>query len=521
MTHDGVHGGRVHAGASELSPRSTEILDRLAALRELDAPTRGGRVLSYVYDSGIDELDALAGLAAEMARPLNGLDPTAFPSIAAMERDIVQFARRALGAPAKFMSVPVVGTVTSGGTESCLLAVKTARDLWRAEHPELAATLARSGRKPRLVTTTTVHAAFQKAAKLFDLEWDAVPCEADGSLSAERMTKRLGDDVALVVVSAPAYPTGSVDPVGAVSHAARRRGISCHVDACFGGFALPWWPGVKPWDLRLPGVTSISADLHKFGYAPKGVSVLLHRGRRRHRSQFFATTNWPGYPVVNPTLLGSKSASPLAAAWAITEHLGHDGYAKLTASCARSVDALARSTASIRGLTVWGSPTGPGISLVADTSAPVSERVDPHLLADEVTKTGFHLQLQPGLTQTDGVRLPHSAHLTITPVTEASLLDLIAAIRRGADAVRGKPRPDARLELAALRALGYAPRSPGARFRVPSPAMAWLILRVAGVGGSTKPIQGSLAQLMALVEQLPAPVAEALLTELLARVSGD
>lgn len=142
-----------------------DIIARLHWLRQGDAPTHGGRVLSYVYDSGRPELDALADRAAALARPLNGLDPTVFPSIAAMERDLIRFARRALRGGGS-----VTGSVTSGGTESCLLAVKTARDLWRRSHP------ARAHARPRLVAPSSAHAAFQKAAALFDLEWDPVPC---------------------------------------------------------------------------------------------------------------------------------------------------------------------------------------------------------------------------------------------------------------------------------------------------------------------------------------------------------
>ena len=503
-----------------------EVLAELAELRARDAPTHGGRVLSYVYDSGSAEVDALAGRAAELARPLNGLDPTTFPSIAAMERDVVAFMRRALhGERRRFGAGPVVGGVTSGGTESCILAAKTARDLWRAEHPDLAARLERAGRRPRLVTTATVHAAFQKAARILDLDWDPVPCAADGSVRARDIEQRLGADVALVVVSAPAYPTGAIDPIAEVARAALTFGIPCHVDACFGGLALPWWPGLEPWDFRVPGVTSISADLHKFGYAPKGVSVLLHRGRRRHRAQFFATTSWPGYPVVNPTLLGSRSASPLAAAWAITRYLGHSGFASLTASCARAADELAREAGRVPGLAVWGAPRGPALALIADTSVPEEERVDPHRLADEVARLGFRIQHQPGFTQPNGVRLPHSAHLTVTPVTEGALPELVAAIRRAADAVRGRPRANPRLELAGLRALGYAPLREGGGYRIPSPAAAWRILRIAGAGGAAgsggagDALPSELAPLMALTERLPAPVAEALLTELLARVS--
>ncbi|MFD5213389.1 pyridoxal phosphate-dependent decarboxylase family protein [Microbacterium sp. NPDC058345] len=479
---------------------AAEVLERLQTLRAADAPTHGGRVLSYVYDSGRDDLDELADAAATLARPLNGLDPTVFPSIAAMERDLVGFARRMLHGGRS-----VVGSVTGGGTESCLLAVKTARDLWRAQHPGATA-------RPRLVTASSAHAAFQKAAGLFDLEWDAVPCAPDGTVRATELIGRLGDDAALVVVSAPAYPTGALDPIAEVAAAAADRGMSCHVDACFGGFVLPWWPGVPAWDFRVRGVTSISADLHKFGYAPKGVSVLLHRGRRRHRAQFFATTRWPGYPVVNPTLLGSRSASPLAAAWAITQRLGDPGYAELTASIARVAAEVRSLVDGIRGLTVMGDPAGPAIAVVADESVPPRERVDPHRLADALMAHGWKIQHQPGFRQADGTRIPHSAHLTLTPVLERGMPELGAALRAASDSVRGAPPADPRMLLAALRALGY-----GDGGRVPGPAAAWRLLRLAGAGrvSATQPM----ALLMALIERLPAPVAEALLTELLARLS--
>lgn len=479
-----------------------DILERLRRLRAEDAPTHGGRVMSYVYDSGRPELDDLADAAARLARPLNGLDPTVFPSISAMERDVVAFAKRMLHGGGS-----VVGSITSGGTESCLLAVKTARDLWRRSHPE-----APAGSRPRLVTTTAVHAAFQKAAALFDLDWDPVPVGPSGHARASDLIARLGDDAALVVVSAPAYPTGVLDPVAEVAAAASARGISCHVDACFGGFVLPWWPGLPDWDFRVRGVTSISADLHKFGYAPKGVSVLLHRGRRRHRAQFFATTRWSGYPVVNPTLLGSKSASPLAAGWAIMQHLGSSGYADLVGSITRAAAAVSAAVDGIPGLAMLGDPVGPAIAVVADLSAPEGERVDPHRLADALVGYGWKIQHQPGLVQADGVRIPHSAHLTLTPVLEQGVHEFTAALVAASDSVRGKPQADAGMLLAGMRMLGY-----GDGGRVPGPAAAWRLLRLAGAG-KVSPDQ-PMAVLMALIEQLPHEVSEALLTELLARMS--
>ncbi|MGF2948806.1 pyridoxal phosphate-dependent decarboxylase family protein [Microbacterium alcoholitolerans] len=488
-----------------MSSRGNDVLDRLRRLRADDAPTHGGRVLSYVYDSGLAELDELADAAARLARPLNGLDPTVFPSIAAMERDVIGFARRMLRGGRS-----VVGSVTSGGTESCLLAVKTARELWRAKHPDAVG-------RPRLVAPATAHAAFQKAALLFDLDYDPVPCAPDGSVDPADMIARFGPDVALVVVSAPAYPTGLLDPVGAVAPAAADRGIPCHVDACFGGFVLPWWPKLPDWDFRVRGVTSISADLHKFGYAPKGVSVLLHGGRGRQgrlgrRAQFFATTRWAGYPVVNPTLLGSRSASPLAAGWAISQHLGDSGYAELTAAIRRTATAVRRSVDGIRGLVVLGDPVGPAIAVVADESAPEAERVDPHRLADALVGRGWKIQHQPGFTQSDGVRIPHSAHLTLTPALERGIDEFTGALATASDEVRGTPPADARALAAAMRALGY-----GEGGRVPGPQAAWVLLRLAGAAKVSA--DAPLATLMALIERLPAPVAEALLSELLARLS--
>ena len=480
-----------------------DILARLAELRAADAPTHGGRVLSYVYDSGLAELDELAADAIRAVQPVNGLDPTTFSSVAALEREVIGFARELLHG-----DTDVVGTVTTGGTESCLLAVKTARDLWRRQNPDAVVA-------PRLIAPVTVHAAFQKAAHYFGLHLDLVPVAADGTVTAAAIVEHLGDDVALVVVSAPSYPFAALDPVEEVAGACAARGIALHVDACIGGLVLPFWTtreGVElpAWDFRVEGVTSVSADLHKFGYAPKGASVLLQRGRERQRAQFFATTRWPGYPVVNPTILGSKSAGPLAAAWAITRALGRDGFAELADSCQRSTWALVDAIDAIEGLRVVGEPVGPLLAVATDESVAEDRRVDPHHWADAARGLGWVLQLQPGLVQSDGVELPPTTHLTITPVTEATLSELIPALVRAADAVRGVPHVDAGEVLAALpplEALGALDSE-----------TAWGLLQGFGIGaGGGLPAQQ--APLIAVIEALPAPLAERLLTELIARLA--
>lgn len=477
------------------------ILARLSALRAADAPTHGGHVLSYVYDSGIAELDELAAEAVRLVQPVNGLDPTTFTSVAVMEREVLGFARELLHGGDE-----VVGSVTSGGTESCLLAVKTAREAWRA---------AGGVGRPRIVAPVTVHAAFHKAAGYFDLDLDLVPVDPQtGRLEAAGLIERLGPDVALAVVSAPSYPYGSLDPVEEVAAACDDAGVDLHVDACIGGWILPFWreadgSAVPPWDFRVAGVTSVSADLHKFGYAPKGASVLLQRGRDRQRLQYFATTGWPGYPVVNPTLLGSKSAGALAASWAIIQALGARGFAELAESCLRATRALADVVADIDGLRVVGSPTGPLLAVATDDTVPEEERVDPHHWADRARRRGWYLQLQPGLAQSDGTRLPHTTHLTITPVTRDRLDELEAALRASADEVRGEPQVDAEAALASLPPLGAGP--------LDSDTAAG-ILRAVGIAGDSPGLPSDQAPLLALIDALPRPLTERLLVELLARI---
>lgn len=476
------------------------VLARLGTLREQDAPTHGGRLLSYVYDSGRPELDDLAAAAIRAMQPVNGLDPTAFGSVAVIERELLDFAREVFHAGPE-----VAGTATSGGTESCLLAVKTAREAWRARGG--------SGR-PRLVAPTTVHAAFRKAAALLDLELDLVPVSvATGAAEASALAARFDAGVALAVVSAPSYPFAALDPVAEVAALALEAGVDLHVDACIGGFALAFWPpgaGTPdgPWDFDVPGVTSLSADLHKYGYAPKGISVLLQRGLDRQRHQWFAVSSWPGYPVVNATLLGSKSAGPLAAAWAIASVLGRDGFAGLTASMSRSTARIVAAARTIEGLSVVGSPTGPMVALAADESDP-ARRVDPHLWADAMRAHGFVVQGQPSSLQPDGSRLPSTAHLTITPVTEQVAGDFVAAMAVAADAVRGMAHLDGSVVAAGL--LGGL--NPSALAGVDADT-AFGILRTAGLlepGGLQ-----AMAPVLALVEAVPPSLVEKLLVELLA-----
>lgn len=400
---------------------AADVLATLSALRADDLPTHGGRTWAYVYDSGLAGLDGLAHRAAEAVTGLNGLDPTVFPSLLAMENEVVGAAASLLGG-----GPSTVGTVTSGGTESILLAVKAARDGRR------------DVRSPQLVAPVTAHAAFAKAAEYFQVELvsvdvDPVTFRPDPADVAAAITER----TVLVVASAPSYAHGVVDPVAEIAALAAARSIRCHVDACIGGWVLPFWRQlgveVPDFDFRVPGVTSISVDLHKYAYAPKGTSVLLHRDPSLRRSQFFAFADWPGYSMINATMQSTKSAAPLAAAWAVLRHLGEEGYLGLAERTLDATRALIAGVAAVTGLHVLGPPEA---SLVAFGATP--EGPDLFVLADELTARGWYVQPQFALGE-----LPTNLHLTVTaasaPKIEPFLVDLgdavVAAHAHGAVSV--------------------------------------------------------------------------------------
>jgi sphinganine-1-phosphate aldolase len=353
----------------------SDVLAELEAMRAHDLPTHGGRTLAYVYDSGLAEVDALGRAAVAAFAGSNGLDPTAFPSLLRMENELVGFTASLLDAPSS-----VVGTVTSGGTESILLAVQTARD----SRPSVTA--------PTMVLPSTAHAAFHKAAHYFGVRPVLVPVGPDFRADPEAMAAAIDDSCVLVVASAPSYAHGVVDPVGPIAAAASARGVRCHVDACIGGWVLPFAArlgrSVPAWTFAVDGVTSISVDLHKYAYTPKGASVLLHRTPQLRRPQFFASADWPGYTMLNSTTQSTKSGGPLAAAWAVVREIGADGYLRLTEQVLDGMDRLLAGLVEVPALHVVAQPDSTLVALAADGSC------DVFTIADEVRAAGWYVQPQ-------------------------------------------------------------------------------------------------------------------------------
>ena len=468
-----------------------DILATLRAYRADDVPTSGGRTTAYVYDSGLPGLEELGVDAYAISQPVNGLDPTAFPSFARVENDLVAAAAQLLGGDEK-----TVGTATSGGTESCALAVLGARERWRS--------LGRSG-KPTLVTATSAHPAFRKAAHLFDLDLVSVPFDpGTGKADVDAMIAAIDERTALVVVSAPSYPLGVVDPVEAIAAACAEVNVLCHLDACIGGWVLPFIrenEGLSPLDLRTPGVTSVSVDLHKYGYAPKGASVLLHRDAELRKWHWFATADWPGYPVVNPTLLSTRPGGPPAVAWAFVHRIGLDGYRELALAARRTVVAMAEGIATIDGLRVVGEPEA---TLIAFTDTGGDNPPDALVVADEMSARGWLVGSQPahsGLPTTVHV----SASAVLEPVVPAFLDDLRASVAAASELPRATP--DAGLvEFAAQ--INPADLTP----EVIAGALSGL-----GIGGADT-LPERMAPINALLGALPPALTERLLVEILSGV---
>ncbi|MET9496164.1 aminotransferase class V-fold PLP-dependent enzyme [Streptomyces sp. NPDC006552] len=474
------------------------LLARLAALRAGDLPVRGGRTMAYVYDSGLDGLDDLANAAQAAFAGVNGLDMTAFPSVVELENDLVRRATALLGGGA--------GTFTSGGTESCLLAVLTARQHARRT---------RGVCDPELVLPETAHAAFHKAAELFGLRVVRVPVDpATFTVRPADMAAALTDRTALTVVSAPSYAHGVMDPVAEVAAEAARRGVLCHVDACIGGWYLghlraavraghlaPDAPHIPAFDLSVPGVTSLSVDLHKYAYTPKGASLLLFRDAELRRHGWFAHASWPGYPVVNSTLQGTKPAGPLAAAWAVTERVGAEGYAALSTRVHRATRALADGVERIAGLRLLARP---GASLLAVAAA--DPEVDVFVVADEVRGSGWYLQPQPAFGAS-----PATLHLTVTAaVADEETVGLLLADLEKA-VVRARAVGPARVDPALVAAAGALdPDTLG-------PQEVAAALALAGVGPDGR-LPERMAPVLAVLQALPPRLSERLLPEVIGRL---
>jgi glutamate/tyrosine decarboxylase-like PLP-dependent enzyme len=388
-----------------------EILQWLTDLnRREEERWQDGFVSGAVYNGDQDHIDFLNRVYALNSQS-NPLHADVWPSGTKFEAEIVAMTANMLHAQ-EAAEAEVCGTVTSGGTESIMLAMRTYRD-WAREK--------RGVKRPEIVAPVTAHVAFDKAAQYFNIRLKRIPVDGRFQADVDAARKAITRNTIALIGSAPAFPHGTIDPIADLSALAMERGIGFHTDACLGGFVLPWaeklgYP-VPPFDFRLPGVTSMSADTHKYGYAAKGTSVVLYRTPELRRYQYFTAADWPGGLYFSPTFAGSRPGGLSAACWASLLAVGEEGYLDATRRILETADFIREGIESIPGLTVLGDP----LWVIAFTSP----TLDIYRVLDEMTKRGWSL---------NGLHKPTAVHIAITlrhtqpGVAERFLEDLAAAV---------------------------------------------------------------------------------------------
>ncbi len=449
--------------------------------RSGDVPWRSGRTWAYVYDAG-DQVGAVTKDAFGMYLTENGLDPTAFPSLLRLENEVIAMLAAHLGGDAD-----TVGSFTSGGTESIILAVKSARDRARALRPEIG--------RPELIVPHTAHAAFQKACHYLDVVPISVPVGADFRADPEAIRAAVTPNTVLIVASAVSYAHGVLDPIAEIAAVARDHDLLFHVDGCIGAFLLPYFRrlgrDVPAFDLSVPGVTSISCDLHKYGFAPKGASVLLYRNRSIRRHQVYACANWSGYAVVNGTVQSAKSGGPLAAAWAALSYIGDEGYLDLARQMLSSTEAVLAGIEARPDLRVLGEPDTNLVAVASDT-------VDVFHIADEMKQRGWYIQPQLCFATS-----PRNFHLSINPKAAGWIDEFFADLDASIEAARALPSGH-------LRALVTQAFADGAGDGL-DPEMFQQMLAMVGIDGVTLPER--MAPINEVLDAMPTSVREELLRD--------
>jgi glutamate/tyrosine decarboxylase-like PLP-dependent enzyme len=371
-----------------------------------DVDWRRGRTAVYVFNAGEDVL-RVAREAYGLYQSENALGPAAFPSLARMEKDVVSVGLGLLNAPDG-----ACGDMTSGGSESIFLAVKTCRDQARARGVDAAG--------GEILAPQSVHPAFEKAAHYLGLRVVRVPVGENYRADVGAMADAVTDRTLMLVGSAPCFPYGVVDPIDALGDLAAERDLWLHVDACVGGYFAPFarMNGIElpAFDFSVPAVRSISADLHKYGYASKGASTVFHRSEAQRAFQVFSFDDWPAGGMTTPTAAGTRPGGAVACAWAVLHYLGVEGYRAKARVVTDTREKLMREIRAMDGLRTFGEP-----QLGLFTYG--SDELDPFAIWALLAKRGWFTGL---------VTQPRGIHLMLSPahaeVADDYLEDLRAAV---------------------------------------------------------------------------------------------
>ncbi|KAI8609826.1 pyridoxal phosphate-dependent transferase [Chytriomyces sp. MP71] len=397
---------------------SHKVIDELKRLRGMDTVDyHNGKVSGAVYHGGAD-VNALVTSAFGMFTVANPLHPELFPGVRQMEAEIVSMVLNMYNAPSE-----ACGSMTSGGTESILMAIKTYRDMAK----EL-----RGVTEPEMIVPTTIHTAFDKGAHYFGIKLVQIPVDAiTGQVLVSKMASAINSNTVMIAASSPNFPHGIIDDIPAISALAKKYKIPMHVDACLGGFIVPFaekagYPLPYHIDFRNEGVTSISCDTHKYGFAPKGSSVVMYRSKDIRTYQYFVTTEWPGGVYGSPSMAGSRPGALVAGCWAALMHFGESGYVESTRQIIHAARTIIAGVKKIPQLRVIGTPVA---SVLAFES--VSNNVPIFGVAEILEKKGWHLNI---------LQNPGAIHIACTFLTVKAADTLVSDIQHAVTTVIANPQ---------------------------------------------------------------------------------
>ncbi|MHA2185952.1 MAG: pyridoxal phosphate-dependent decarboxylase family protein [Promethearchaeota archaeon] len=385
------------------------LMTEMENLRNEDTNWREGKVWSLVYHA-TDKHTEMLKKAYTMFFSKNALSPMAFPSLRKFETEVISMTVDLFNGDKR-----CCGSMTSGGTESILMAIKTYRDWARDKFSSV--------KEPEMVLPSSAHPAFDKGADYFGVKSVRVPVDENTHRAdVEGMKKAINENTILIVGSACDFPRGVVDPITELANIAQEKGLPLHVDACLGGFMLPFVKklgyDVPDFDFSVPGVTSISADVHKYGYSAKGASTILYRKERIWKYQFSVYTDWSGGIYISPSMRGTRPGGALAAAWIALRALGTDGYLNLAKIVMDTSKKLMKGINDIPELYIIGEPVMSVFSFTSDT-------IDVYNLGDLMDKKGWHL---------DRIQFPNALHMMVNPhhaeIVEPFLRDLKESVHK-------------------------------------------------------------------------------------------
>jgi glutamate/tyrosine decarboxylase-like PLP-dependent enzyme len=390
----------------KLQRPAREVFAEMYERKGLDAAWLDGKVFSLLYPTGRSDIDEVLVEANTAYLFENALNPLRFPSVSRMQREVVNMVSSLVNAP----DASGAG-FTAGGTESILMSVLVSRERAKAE---------RGIERGNIVLPISAHPAFAKAAFYLGLEVRTTPLTMEFTADVGAVCDAVDTSTALMVGSAYGYPHGVIDPIEELSTFALSKSIPFHSDTCIGSFVLPFLERlgheVPPFDFRLPGVTQMSCDIHKYGYSTKGASAIVYRDSAWLRHQVFDYDAWPSGRYRTGSVAGARAASPIAAAWAVMTYLGEAGYIELMGELMEITAAIRSGIEALEGLEILGTPRGPLLSFTSTTS-------DIFAIGDVMDQRGWHLN------RVDG---PPGLHMMISPLHGAHVVafldDLAGAV---------------------------------------------------------------------------------------------